>query len=552
MNEVNAVGDGEVTCLDAAIIGTGFSGLYALKKLRDDVGLNALAFDKAGGIGGTWHWNRYPGALSDSESHVYCYSWDTDLLRDWDHHSKYITQPEILRYLEHVAERHGLYGNIRLNTGVTSALFDDDTKRWILETDTGQRYSAKYLITAVGLLSATNIPKFEGIESFRGKIYHTSRWPDDAGIEGKRVGVVGTGSTGVQLITAIAPVVGHLTVFQRSPQYSVPVGNGPLSRSELAEIKNDYPRIWEAVRKSALAFGFPESDVPVSSVSAEERERIFDRAWEKGGGFRFMFETFCDIATDEGANKAANKAAQDYIRRKIDEIVKDPETARKLKPKDLYAKRPLCDSGYYRTFNRDNVELVHIGENPITAMTPKGVKTADGVEHELDILVFATGFDAVDGNYKRMDLRGRKGVRIQDHWKDGPSAYLSLGTSGFPNMFMVLGPNGPFTNLPPSIETEVEWIAQAIDHMERNGYATIEPASDAEAAWTRTCAEIASQTLFPKADSWIFGANIPGKKNTIYFYMGGLGAFRETLANVVQDNYRGFKLEKESESELVD
>jgi cation diffusion facilitator CzcD-associated flavoprotein CzcO len=257
-----------------------------------------------------------------------------------------------------------------------------------------------------------------------------------------------------------------------------------------------------------------------------------------------MFETFSDIAT----NEAANKAAQDYIRKKIDEIVEDPETARKLKPKDLYAKRPLCDSGYYKTFNRDNVELVHVGENPITAITPKGVLTTDGIEHELDILVFATGFDAVDGNYKRMDLRGRGGVRIQDHWKEGPSGYLSLGTSGFPNMFMVLGPNGPFTNLPPSIETEVEWIADTVGHMERNHYATIEPTAEAEAAWTQTCQDIASQTLFPKADSWIFGANIPGKKNTIYFYMGGLGAFRQTLGEVMNEGYRGFTFEKATEA----
>lgn len=530
--------------LDVVIIGTGFSGLYALKKVRDDLGLAALAFDKAGGIGGTWHWNRYPGALSDSESHVYCYSWDKDLLQEWDHKSKYVTQPEILRYLETVVERHDLMRDIRLNTGVISAVFDEPSGRWLVETDTGERYSAKYLITAVGLLSATNIPKIDGIETFGGKICHTSRWPDDASIEGKRIGVVGTGSTGVQLITAIAPVVSHLTVFQRSPQYSVPVGNGPLGPQELEEIKQDYTRIWDSVRQSGLAFGFPESTVPMASVTDEERERIFDKAWAKGGGFRFMFETFCDIATDE----AANKVAQDYIRRKIDQIVKDPETARKLKPNDLYAKRPLCDSGYYQTFNRDNVSLVYVGENPIVRITPNGVLTADGIEHELDILVFATGFDAVDGNYKRMDLRGRGGISIADHWSAGPSAYLSIGTAGFPNMFMVLGPNGPFTNLPPSIETEVEWIADTIGHMERNACATIEATPEAEAEWTQTCADIASQTLFPKVDSWIFGANIPGKKNTIYFYMAGLAAFRTQLQNATNNNYSGFTLHKETQS----
>jgi cation diffusion facilitator CzcD-associated flavoprotein CzcO len=544
MSELAITTESAPKTLDAVIIGAGFSGIYALKKFRDDLGLAARIFDKASGVGGTWHWNRYPGALSDSEAHVYCYSWDDELLQTWKYNSKYINQPDILQYLEHVTERYDLNKDIQLNTAATSAAFDERTNRWTVETDTGERFSAKYLITAVGLLSATNIPAIPGIDMFKGKIYHTSRWPEDAGIEGKRVGVIGTGSTGVQLITAIAPVVSHLTVFQRSPQYSVPVGNGPLSEGELHEIRKNYREIWDAVKKSALAFGFPESTRPMDSVTDEERDRIFDNAWAKGGGFRFMFETFSDIAT----NEAANKAAQDYIRKKIDEIVEDPETARKLKPKDLYAKRPLCDSGYYKTFNRDNVELVHVGENPITAITPKGVLTTDGIEHELDILVFATGFDAVDGNYKRMDLRGRGGVRIQDHWKEGPSGYLSLGTSGFPNMFMVLGPNGPFTNLPPSIETEVEWIADTVGHMERNHYATIEPTAEAEAAWTQTCQDIASQTLFPKADSWIFGANIPGKKNTIYFYMGGLGAFRQTLGEVMNEGYRGFTFEKATEA----
>lgn len=252
-------GTAAATNLDAAVIGAGFAGLYALKKLRDELGLDTLAFDKAGGVGGTWYWNRYPGALSDSESHVYCYSWDDELLRTWPHKSKYVPQPEILKYLEHVAERHDLYKDIRLNTGITSAVFDEDAARWQLTTDDGQTYSAKYLVTAVGLLAATNIPKIEGMDRFKGKIYHTSRWPGDAGIEGKRVGVIGTGSTGVQFITATAPVVNHLTVFQRSPQYSVPVGNGPLSETELEEIRRDYPKIWEGVRKSALAFGFVDA-----------------------------------------------------------------------------------------------------------------------------------------------------------------------------------------------------------------------------------------------------------------------------------------------------
>jgi cation diffusion facilitator CzcD-associated flavoprotein CzcO len=533
--------------LDAIVIGAGFGGLYALKKLRDDLGLRVLAFDKAGGVGGTWWWNRYPGALSDSEAHVYCYSWDDELLQDWPHKTKYVAQPEILKYLEHVAARYGLYKDIRLDTGVASAVFDETSNRWLIDTDTGGHFSARFLVTALGLLSATNIPDIKGRETFAGDIYHTSRWPADADIAGKRVGVIGTGSTGVQLITAIAPMVSHLTVFQRTPQYSVPTANGPLSEERLAKIRETYRQIWETIRNSGLAFGLNESQTSMASVSAEERERIFDKAWETGGGFRFMFETFSDIATDE----AANKVAQDYIRGKIDAIVRDPETARKLKPTELYARRPLCDGGYYETFNRENVTLVHIGENPIVEITPKGVRTADGVEHELDVLVFATGFDAVDGNFKRMNLRGRGGVPIADHWQDGASSYLSIGTTNFPNMFMILGPNGPFTNQPPAIEAQVEWIVDLIAHLDENHIATIEPTASAEAEWTRTCLDISAQTLFPKVQSWIFGNNIPGKKNTIYFYMGGFKAFRDILSDVAANGYRGFRLERAPTDELV-
>lgn len=533
---------------DAIVIGAGFGGIYMLKKLRDELGLKVRAFDKAGGVGGTWFWNRYPGALSDSESHVYCYSWDKELAQEWNFATKYVPQAEVLRYLQHVTERHDLLKDISLNTGIASAVFNDDTKRWTVKTERGETYTAKYLVTAVGLLAATNIPKIKGMETFGGEIYHTSRWPEEASVEGKRVGVIGTGSTGVQFITATAPKAKHLTVFQRSPQYSVPVGNGPLSEAEMREIKQNYDKIWDQVRSSNLAFGFEESKIPLGSVSEQEREKIFDKAWVKGGGFRFMFETFSDIALSEDSNKAA----QDYIRRKIDQIVKDPETARKLKPRDLHAKRPLCDSGYYATFNRDNVSLVHVGETPIVEMTPKGVLTADGVEHELDVLVFATGFDAVDGNYKRMELRGRNGVTIQDHWKEGPTSYLSVATAHFPNMFMILGPQGPFTNLPPSIEVEVEWISDTVGYMEKNGVETLEPEPRSEAEWISTCQEIANMTLFPKADSWIFGANIPGKKNTIYFYMGGLGTFRDTLKNVADDGYRGFRLEMARQPELVE
>jgi len=351
--------------------------------------------------------------------------------------------------------------------------------------------------------------------------------------------VIGTGSTGIQVITAIAPQVKHLTVFQRSPQYSVPIGNGPLPPEEEAEIKRNYDRIWTDAKKSMVAFGLNESKVPAMSVSEEERRAVFQKAWDKGGGFRYMFETFSDIAVDP----AANEAAASFVREKIAQIVKDPETAKKLTPYDVYAKRPLCDSGYYATYNRDNVTLVDVKGTPIAEITPKGIRQVDGTEHELDMIIYATGFDAVDGNYKKFDLRGRKGQHIKDHWADGPSSYLGVSVANFPNMFMVLGPNGPFTNLPPSIETQVEFIADTIAKVEAKGLATIEATQDAEDAWGANCLDIANKTLFPKAESWIFGANIPGKKNIVQFFMAGLGEYRKVIEDVVRDEHRGFRLQ---------
>jgi len=521
---------------DAIIIGAGIGGMYMLKKLRDELGMRVRVFDRAPGVGGTWYWNRYPGALSDTETYLYCYSWDPQLLQDWEIRTRYVEAPRILEYLEHVADRYDLRRNMQLETGVTAAHFDEDRGVWRVTTDRDETFTAKYLVTALGLLSATNVPTIAGRETFAGEQYHTGNWPSGVSFEGKRVGVIGTGSTGIQVITRIAPQARHLTVFQRSPQYSVPIGNGPLPADEEAEIKRNYDRIWAEAKKSMVAFGLNESKVPAMSVSEEERRAVFQKAWDKGGGFRFMFETFSDIATDA----AANEAAASFIREKIAEIVEDPEIARKLTPHDYYAKRPLCDSGYYATYNRDNVTLVDVKATPIREITPKGIRTADGVEHELDMIVFATGFDAVDGNYTKIDLRGRGGERIKDHWRQGPTSYLGTTVANFPNMFMILGPRGPFTNLPPSIETQVEFIHALIGHAERSGARSVEASAAAEAGWAATCKEIADGTLFPKAESWIFGANIPGKPNVVLFYMAGLGAYREALNEVRNAGYRGF------------
>jgi cation diffusion facilitator CzcD-associated flavoprotein CzcO len=524
--------------VDAVVIGAGFGGIYAVHKLHNEQGLTVVGFDKAGGPGGTWYWNRYPGALSDTESHVYRFSFDKDLLQDgtWKH--TYVTQPEILSYLEDVVDRFDLRRHFRFNTAVTSAAYLEDEALWEVTTDAGEVYRATYVVNAVGLLSAINLPKLPGMDTFEGEIIHTAAWPEGKSLAGRRVGVIGTGSTGQQVITALAPEVEHLTVFVRTPQYSVPVGKRLATTQQIDEIKADYDNIWAQVKSSGVAFGFEESTVPAMSVSADERQRVYEKAWEYGGGFRFMFETFADIATDE----EANETAASFIRNKVAETIKDPETARKLTPTGLFARRPLCDDGYFQVFNRPNVEAVAIKENPIREITPQGVVTEDGVLHELDALVFATGFDAVDGNYRRMEILGRDGLNINDHWDGQPTSYLGVATANFPNWFMVLGPNGPFTNLPPSIETQVEWISDTIKYAEHNGIRAVEPTPEAELEWTELCTTIANMTVFTKVESWIFGANIPGKKPSVLFYLGGLGNYRGVLADVTDNGYRGFEL----------
>ena len=522
--------------LDALVVGAGFGGIYMLHKLRNELGLDAVAIDKAGGVGGTWYWNKYPGALSDSESFVYQYSFDRDLYAETPWKTKFVRQPEILEYLNGVVDRYSLRERIELETGMTDAEFDELSGTWTVRTDRGVTYRCRFLVTGLGLLSATNMPSFPGIETFEGRLVHTGAWPEDLDLTGKRVGVIGNGSTGNQVITASAPIAAHLTSFQRTPQYSVPAGNRELTPEQIQHHRDNFDAIWDQVHNSSTAMGFVESTVETFSLDEAEREAVYEKAWNEGGGFRFMFETFGDIATDEDANEEAAK----FIRRKIAEIVKDPETARKLTPTDLYARRPLCDSGYYETFNRPNVTLVNVKENPIAKVTEKGIVTEDGTLHELDVLVCATGFDAVDGNYVRVDIRGRGGETLKEHWSDGPTSYLGMTTAGFPNMFMILGPNGPFTNLPPSIETQVEWIGDAVRHVSATDAGWIDVKPDTEAEWTQTCTDIANQTLFSKAAGWIFGANIPGKKRTVLFYLGGLKEYRSTLASESSAGYPSY------------
>ena len=521
--------------VDAVVIGAGFGGIYAMHKLVNELGLTTVGFDRAGGPGGTWYWNRYPGALSDSESYVYQYSFDKDLYQDTIWKNTYLTQPEILSYLEGVVDRFDLRRHFRFNMGVSAQRFDEEANQWVLTTDDGATIRATYVINAVGLLAAINMPDIPGRDDFQGRLVHTAAWPEDLDVTGQRVAVIGTGSTGQQVVTALGPQVDALSVFVRTPQYSVPVGLRPMREGEVEDTHQRYEQMWDEIKKSALAFGIDEVERSIFDSTEEERERIFQQAWDQGGGFRFMFSTFGDLATDEEANRLAG----DFIRRKIAETVKDPETARKIMPEGLHARRPLCDNGFYETFNLPHVEPVNIKETPIERITPEGILTSDGVLREFDVIVFATGFDAVDGNYRRMNLTGRDGVGISEHWAENPTSYLGVTTPGFPNWFMVLGPKGPFTNLPTSIEVQVEWIAGAVDHARREGIQRLEPTEESEQEWSETCRELAKDSLFGRVDSWIFGANVPGKKRSVLFYLGGLANYRQRMAQEAQSGYSG-------------
>lgn len=443
-------------------------------------------------------WHNHRLTLPDQESYIYRFSWDKEDLLSYPWKEHYVKQPEVLAYLNHVVDKYDLRKYMQLNTELLSADWDDLKHVWRIQVSTGETFAARYLVTALGLLSKQNYPDINGIDRYKGEMYHTAKWPQGFDFTGKRAGVIGCGSTGVQVITDIAKRVKSLTCFQRHPQYSVPSGDGPVSPEYREYVNHHYDEIFDQVRNSITAFGFKESTIPAMSVSPEERERIFQENWDKGNGFRFMFGTFCDITYD----KEANEAACDFIRRKIAQIVQDPEKARKLTPHDYYARRPLCDGGYFEQFNRDNVDVVDLKETPITEMTEKGIKTGDGKEHELDVIIFATGFDAVGGNYTRVRIHGREGETLKDHWKEGPTSYLGVCVPNFPNLFMITGPNGPFTNIPPTIETHVEFITQAIKQAEENR-AVVEATLEAEKGWSETCEQLAANSLFKVTDSWV-------------------------------------------------
>ena len=526
---------------EALVVGAGFAGLYQLYCLRDRLGLSVRLLEAGDGVGGTWYWNRYPGARCDSESHSYCYSFSPELQQEWEWSERYPGQPEIMRYLNYVADRFDLKRDIRFNTRVTAAHYDENANRWEVRTLAGERFTAQYLITAVGCLSTANVPNIPGLESFAGRWYHTGQWPHE-GVDftGKRVGMIGTGSTGIQAAPVIAEAADHLTVFQRTANYSVPARNAPLTPEFKRHVRENFAEIRRVMHATPNGHPFTISDRLALDASPEERQALYEAAWNTGGlQFRAVFQ-------DLLVNKAANETAAEFVRNKIRSIVKDPATAEKLADIDhpYAAKRPPIDTNYFETFNRDNVTLVDVKAAPIQRITPEGIGTSDA-EYPLDIIVFATGFDAMTGPMLRMDIRGRGGERLSDAWEAGPRNYLGLQVAGFPNLFTVTGPGSPsvLCNMPVAIEQHAEWIAACIGHIRSQGLERIEALPESMDKWVAEVNEAANATLLPQAThSWYLGANVPGKPRVFMPYAGGMARYREICSKIAANNYEGFSL----------
>ncbi len=510
-----------------------------LHKARS-LGLRARVFEAGSGVGGTWYWNRYPGARCDVDSLEYSYQFDEALQQEWKWSERYAPQPEILRYAEHVAERFGLKGGIQFNTRVEKAAYDEAMGRWNVATSDGAQMSAQFLILATGCLSSAKLPEIEGRERFAGESYHTGRWPHHAvDFGGKRVGVIGTGSSAIQSIPLIAREAKSLTVFQRTPTYTVPARNRPLDPAYEARVKSDYAGFRARNSRMPNAFGsdFPRNEASALSVDAGNRRRAFEERW-RHGGLPFM-GTFGDLLL----NGEANAAAAEFVRGKIQEIVRDPATAARLTPRQTIGCKRLCvDTDYYATFNRANVRLVDLRESPLEAITPAGVRSG-GMEHAFDCLVFATGFDAMTGSLMAIDIRGRAGLALRDKWRDGPRSYLGLGSAGFPNLFIITGPGSPsvLTNMMVSIEQHVNWIAGCLDWMRSQRHSRIEASAQAENAWGRHVNEVADRTLFPTCNSWYLGANVPGKPR-VFMPLLGFPPYVEKCNEVAARGYEGFAL----------
>jgi cyclohexanone monooxygenase len=525
--------------LDAVIVGAGFAGLYMLHRLRG-LGISARVYEAGDGIGGTWYWNRYPGARCDVESMDYSYSFSDELQQEWTWTERYASQPEILRYINHVADRFDLRRDVRLSTRVTAAVFDEATYRWAVSTDRGERVSAQFCIMATGCLSAAQVPDFKGRETFEGPWYHTGNWPHE-GVDftGQRVGVIGTGSSAIQSIPLIARQAAHLFVFQRTPNFSVPARNAPLDPEYERRWKANYAEHRRQARESRAGFVVERNDLSALEVSAEERLRAYEIRWSRGGlGFN---ATFADLLT----SKDANDTAADFFRAKIRAAVRDPVVAETLSPRHypVGTKRLCVDTDYYDTFNRDNVTLIDLRTAPIEAITPTGLRTRDEA-YAVDSLVFATGFDAMTGALLSVDIRGRAGQPLRQKWAEGPRTYLGLAVAGFPNLFAITGPGSPsvLSNMIVSIEQHVDWIADCLVYLREHARTAVEATVEAEDAWVAHVNEVGHATLYPLANSWYMGANIPGKPRIFMPYIGGVGVYRQFCDDVAAKGYEGFAL----------
>jgi cation diffusion facilitator CzcD-associated flavoprotein CzcO len=524
------------TDFDAVIVGAGFAGMYMLHRLRK-AGFSARVIEDGKGVGGTWYWNRYPGARCDVESVQYSYQFSRELEQDWEWTERYATQPEILKYANHVADRFDLRRDIQFEARVAKATFDETANAWSVETDKGDRLTARFVITAMGCLSSPNTPKIPGLADFKGPIYHTGNWPHE-GVDFtcKTVGMIGTGSSAIQSIPIIARQASHLTVFQRTANYTVPAHNRPLDPAYVREVKATYPEMRKRAKSLPAGIDLDINMASAIETPAEERQRLYQERWDYGG-FSFM-AAFSDLLL----NDKSNQTAAEFVREKIRAIVKDPKTAELLSPKNIIGCKRLCvDTGYWETFNRPNVTLVDVSDPPIERITADGL-VVKGKSYKFDCLVLATGFDAMTGALLKVDIRGRKGVALKDKWSEGPKTYLGLTIAGFPNLFTITGPGSPsvLTNMLPSIEQHVDWIADCVIALRDKGVTVIEPMGEAEEAWVGHVGEAAGATLRSSCSSWYVGANIPGKPRVFMPYIGGLPAYIERCEAVMQADYEGF------------
>lgn len=529
------------TDYDVVIVGAGFGGLYSLYRLRGQ-NMTAIAFEAGDDVGGTWYWNKYPGARCDVESLEYSYAFSEDLQQEWNWSERYGTQPEILRYAQHVADRFNLRRDIRFKTRVTAAKFDEQTSIWTVTTDKGEQVTAKFCIMASGNLSTPNVPDFKGIEDFQGKWHHSGLWPaEGVDFTGLRVGVIGTGSSGVQMIPHIAKQAKHLHVFQRTANFILPAENAPMNPEREKDHKAHYPERREEAQHTPFAIGgFPPPMQSALEIPEEDRNAAYESKWQEGGSISFLY-TYNDLLTDE----AANDTASEFVRNKVRGLVDDPETAELLCPNDhpIGTKRLILDTEYFETYNRDNVTLVNVRAAPIEEITPKGLRTTDS-NYEFDALVFATGFDAMTGAMKEIDISTTSGLTIQQKWEDGPRTYLGIMVAGFPNMFVITGPGSPSVkaNMITAIEQHTDWIVNCMVHLRSNGNDRVEASADAEENWIHHVNEVADATLYPKANSWYVGANIPGKPRIFMPYVGGFERYKAICDDVAAKGYEGFEI----------